>query len=661
MGKPAFSATFKEGTMVASKAEQVFSHVELNRRYTSLLKRKMDEVSFDRLMVLENEKLVSFIGEWVEICDPDSVFMCDDSDDDAEYIRLKALEKREETPLAKRGQTVHYDGYGDQGRAPGATKFMVAREHIAEMGGLPCVEHQEGLAEIKNIANGIMRGKEAIVKLSCECPTRSAFSIGCAQLTDSFYVAHSEDILYRRGYKHFKEMKPEEKANFFCFCHSAGRLDERGCSIDLDKRRIYQDLETLSVYSMNNQYAGNSVGLKKHAMRLAIRKSGGENWLCEHMFIMGCQNREKRRVTYFCGAYPSACGKTATAMLPGESIVGDDIAYFRNINGEFRAANVERGIFGIITDAKQNDDPVIFKTLTEPHEMIFSNILTGPDNEPYWLGMGMDAPKSGANHSGPGWYQGKEDSEGVLIPLAHPNSRFTIRLEYLENLDPAWDDKQGVLVGGIIYGGRDADTSVPIEESFNWEDGIITKACTLESETTFATIGKEGVRAPQPMANLDFISYPISKYVLNNINFVRGIKQVPRIFAVNYFLRNPDNSFCTSKLAKKVWLHWAEARIHKEVDALDTPTGLIPKYGDLKPLFESLLGENYLQADYEYQFSFRCDAWIAKLQRSIQFFRKNAPGTPDRVYECWQRTVDKINAAKHKYGVVIPPGQYLTP
>ena len=637
---------------------EVFPNTEQGRKNQALLKEKMDAASFAKLMALENEKLLNFLGEWVEVCEPDSVFMCDDSDEDAEVIRRKALEKREETHLAKAEQTIHYDGYGDQGRAPGATKFMLAKENIAEMGGLPCVEHGAGLAEIKSIARGIMRGKEAVVKLSCECPTMSPFSIGCAQLTDSYYVAHSEDILYRRAYEHFKNMKPEEKDNFFCFCHSAGRLDERKCSIDLDKRRIYQDLETLSVYSMNNQYAGNSVGLKKHAMRLAIRKSGYENWLCEHMFIMGCQNREKKRVTYFVGAYPSACGKTSTAMLPGETIVGDDIAYFRNINGEFRAANVERGIFGIIKDVNAKDDPVIFKTLMEPREMIYSNVLTGPDNNPYWLGMGVKTPSKGSNHSGPDWYEGKKDSGGNVIPLAHPNSCYTIRLEYLENLDTAWNDKQGVLVGGIIYGGRDSDTSVPVEESFNWEDGIITKACTLESETTFATIGKEGVLAPQPMANLDFVSYPVGRYVLNNLKFVQGIRKVPKIFTMNYFLRGPDGGFCTSKLAKKVWLHWAEARVHNEVGAWETPTGLIPKHEDVRTLFKSLLEEDYSKPDYEYQFSFRCDTWMAKLQRSTDFFRKNCPGTPDKVYQSWKTSMEKIKAAKLKYGAIIPPGRY---
>ena len=322
-----------------------------------------------------------------------------------------------------------------------------------------------------------MRGKQAIVKLFCEGPPMGPFAVACAQITDSFYVSHSEDILYRRGYEHFRQMA--DKNDFFRFLHSAGPLDERGCTVDLEHRRIYQDLVTMTVYSMNDQYAGNSIGLKKHAMRLAIKKSGGEGWLCEHMFVMGCKNHRTGRITHFCGAYPSACGKTSTAMLPGETIVGDDIAYFRNIDGEFRAVNVERGIFGIIRDVNPEDDPVIFRTLHSEKEMIFSTVLVGPDDNPYWIGMGVDTPDTGENHSGPGWHPGKKDDAGKEIPIAHPNSRYTIRMQYLENLDPSWNDREGVRVGGIIYGGRDGDTSVPVEESPDWEDGIVIKACTL--------------------------------------------------------------------------------------------------------------------------------------------------------------------------------------
>ncbi len=628
----------------------------MNEKYEALLKAKMSEESYQKLVALENNKLFDFIGEYVELCEPDSVYMCDDSDADAEYVRKRSIEIGEEIPLAKDGQTIHYDGYGDQARDKKNTKFMVEKDRLDAMSALNCVEYNEGLAEIKEIAKGIMKGKQAIVKLFCECPTMGPFSIACAQITDSTYVSHSEDILYRRGYEQFQQMA--DKDNFFRFVHSAGQQDERGCTVNLDKRRIYQDLVTDTVYSMNAQYAGNSVGLKKHSMRLAINRSGKEGWLCEHMFIMSCQNEKKNRATYFCGAYPSACGKTSTAMIPGEKIVGDDIAYFRNIDGEFRAANVERGIFGIIRDVKEKDDPVIFKTLMEPKEMIFSNVLTGPDNNPYWLSMGVDAPKEGSNHSGPGWTEGKTDETGKEITISHANARYTLRMEYLENLDPAWNDKQGVAVSGVIYGGRDSTASMPVEESFDWADGIILKACTLESETTAAILGQEGVRVPQPMANLDFVSYPLGEYIENNLKFVDGIKNPPPIYATNYFLRTPEGKFCTSVQAKKVWLHWAEGRIHGEYEVLETPTGLIPKYEDVKLLFTELLGDDYTEAEYAYQFTFRCTEWLSKIERAEAFYAKKGTTLPQVVTDKWNAVKGKIKAAQEKYGDLIAPGTY---
>lgn len=631
--------------------------MQMNPTYETLLKEKMSEESYNKLTALENPKLFNFVGEYVELCQPDSVFMADDSDKDAEYIRQLSLTRGEEKQLARENATMHYDGPKDQARDKANTKFMVSKERMAEMGGLNTIEYNEAKKEVKSIMNGIMKGKMAILKLFCECPTQSPFSIGCVQLTDSTYVAHSEDILYRRGYEHFMNMKPEEKDDFFRFCHSAGELDENGCCANLDKRRIYQDLENKMVFSMNAQYAGNTVGLKKHAMRLAIDKSANEGWLCEHMFIMSVQNDKRARASYFVGAFPSACGKTATAMIPGEKIVGDDIAYFRNINGQFRAANVERGIFGIIRDVNPKDDPVIYDTLMQPQEMIFSNVLTGPDNLPYWQGMGVETPKKGVNFQGE-WWEGKTDENGNEVPISHGNARYTIRMEYLENLDPAWDDRDGVEVAGVIYGGRDSDTTVPCEESPNWRDGIILKACTLESETTAATLGKQGVRVHQPMANLDFIAYPIGDYVENNITFGEQFDNCPKIFSTNYFMCGEDGKIATSKLAKKVWMHWFEGRANGEFEALQTPTGLIPVYEDLAPMFKEMLDEDFSRELYDYLFTFRCDKWLEKLQRNIDWFKENAPSTPDYVFEYWNQTAEKIEAAKAKYGNLIKPGDY---
>jgi len=338
--------------------------------------------------------------------------------------------------------------------------------------------------------------------------------------------------------------------------------------------------------------------------------------------------------------------------------VGDDIAYFRNIGGEFRAVNVEGGIFGIIQDVNAKDDPLIFENLMKNQEIIFSNVLMGPDKMPYWLGMGVQAPSEGRNHFGE-WHKGVLDSKGKEVGVAHGNARFTMRLDYLDNIDrEGFEAKNGVMVEGILYGGRDSDTTVPVEESPNWKDGILLKACTLESETTSATIGAEGVRTPSPMANMDFVSYPLGSYTMNNIKFGESVKKTPKIFSNNYFMRGADGKFVTSKLAKKVWLHWAEGRIHGELDAYETPTGKIPMYEDLARLFRTYLNETFTEETYTYLFTFRCTKWIEKLQRAKAFYLKMDADTSKEIFDYWDATIAKIEGAREKFGDQIKPGVY---
>ncbi|MDD2440596.1 MAG: phosphoenolpyruvate carboxykinase (GTP) [Clostridiaceae bacterium] len=626
--------------------------------YETLLKERMSRESYAKLTALKNEKLLDFVGFFVDHCDPKSVFVCGDSEQDIQYVRDQALKLGEELTLANSKQTIHWDGYGDQARDKESTRFLVYKENLESMKTLNSVEYEAGYQEILGIAKGIMKGKEAVVLFFSEGPTESPFTIPCVQFTDSWYVAHSETILYRTAYSHFMKMQDAHKDDFFRFIHSAGQLDEKGNTVNLDKRRIYMDTQNNIVYSMNNQYAGNSIGLKKHAMRLAINKARYEGWLCEHMFVMAAVDADKKRKTYFCGAYPSACGKTSTAMIPGEQIVGDDIAYFRNIDGEFRAVNVEFGMFGIIKDVNAKDDPVIFENLKKNQEVIFSNVLMGPDRQPYWLGMGEEAPKEGRNHFG-AWHEGVKDKKGKEVDLAHGNARYTMRLDYLANIDKAgFEAKEGVKVEGILYGGRDSDITVPIEESPNWKDGILLKAATLESETTSATLGAEGVRKPSPMANLDFVSYPLGEYTSNNISFGENVTTAPKVFSTNYFMLSEDGKFMTSKLAKRVWLHWAEGRIHGEYDAYETPTGKIPKYQDLAALFKKYLDEDFTEADYTYLFTFRCTKWIEKLERTKAFYAKMDPGTPKDIFAYWDATIERIKAARARYGDLIKPGQY---
>ncbi|MFA5468322.1 MAG: phosphoenolpyruvate carboxykinase domain-containing protein, partial [Sphaerochaetaceae bacterium] len=203
-----------------------------------------------------------------------------------------------------------------------------------------------------------------------------------------------------------------------------------------------------------------------------------------------------------------------------------------------------------------------------------------------------------------------------------------------------------------------SDTTVPVEESLSWKDGILLKAATLESETTSATLGAEGVRVPSPMANLDFLSYPLGTYTENNIKFGEAVGESPKIFSNNYFMRGEDGNFITSKLAKKVWLHWAEGRIHNEFEFHLTPTGRIPLYEDLKALFKKYLDEEFSEEDYNYLFTFRCSKWIEKLERTKAFYKKTDANTSQAILDYWDDAIKKIKKAKKDFGDLILPGAY---
>jgi len=453
------------------------------------LKSYLEQKDLEKLLRIENAYLHSFIAHYVQLLKPSRVFVCSDDPRDIKFVRDESLRKGEEKILATPGHTIHFDNYYDQARDKTHTKILLPRGK--SLGREILTEDREtGLREIHDLMDGIMQGKDLYVKFFCLGPTHSEFSVPCVQLTDSAYVAHTEDILYRQGYEEFLRQGP--RARFFKFVHSQGELDENKTSKNLDKRRIYIDLADEIVFSVNTQYGGNSIGLKKLAMRLAIHRGYREGWLTEHMLVMAIHGSNGRK-TYFTGAYPSMCGKTSTAMMEGETIVGDDIAFLRKKNGEIRAVNVEKGVFGIIQGVNKKDDPIQWEALHKPNEIIFSNVLVLPSGEVYWNGKDDNIPKEGYNHSGK-WFLGKKDAEGNEIPPSQPNARFTISLEAMKNLDPALNDPEGVPVGGIVYGGRDTDTSVPVEESFGWVHGIVTKGASLESETTAATLGKEGVR-----------------------------------------------------------------------------------------------------------------------------------------------------------------------
>ena len=288
--------------------------------------------------------------------------------------------------------------------------------------------------------------------------------------------------------------------------------------------------------------------------------------------------------------------------------------------------------------------------------MIFSNILIH-EGEPYWLGMGLEKdeyPEDGMNHSGE-WYKGKKDEKGNEIPLAHPNARYTIRLNELENIDPNWDDPEGHIINGVFYGGRDSDTNPPISEALTWDHGVYMGA-TIESETTSATLETAGVRKSSPMAIMDFMVVPFGLYLSNHIRFGNTLKNIPKVYSTNYFIKDQNGRYLNEKVDKKIWVIWAEGRVHGEYDAIETPIGHIPRYEDLRTLFKKVFDREYTEKEYVEQFSIRVQKYLEKQARMEELY-----GDEAEIPEAFWAVHNKIKEALQKLreqGETLPPSYF---
>jgi phosphoenolpyruvate carboxykinase (GTP) len=158
------------------------------------------------------------------------------------------------------------------------------------------------------------------------------------------------------------------------------------------------------------------------------------------------------------------------------------------------------------------------------------------------------------------------------------------------------------------------------------------------------------------MSNLDFLSVPIGRYVDNCLKFGLGLEHPPRIFGVNYFLRNEAGGFLNDKTDKRVWFKWMELRVNSEVNVIETPTGKMPQYSDLRRLFADILGKEYSFEDYQTQFTLRIKERLAKLDRIEHSFEQNKE-IPTKLYDIINEQRTRLLSTRARLGDYVKPSQ----
>jgi len=480
------------------------------------------------------------------------------------------------------------------------------------------MEPGEAKRLLTRLSTGCMKGRTMYVLPYMMGHPDSPYAKACIQITDSSYVAVSMRIMTRLGKQALEKLK--NRNDFVRGFHSIGDLSPK-------RRFIMHFPDDNLVWSIGSGYGGNALlGKKCFSLRIASWLGYRQGWLAEHMVIMGIEDPQGE-ITYICGAFPSACGKTNLAMmesaLGGYRVwtLGDDIAWL-NIgpDGRLWAINPETGYFGVAPGTSMVSNPNMMRTLRRGlfTPTLFTNVALNPEtNEPWWEGLDGPVPEKLLDWQGRPWKPGSREK------AAHPNSRFTVSIYNTPTLSPEFDNPRGVPISAIIFGGRRGHLIPLVVESFDWSHGVFLGA-RMGSETTAAAAGEVGIVRRDPMAMLPFCGYNLGVYFRHWLNMGQRLSRPPKIFSVNWFRVDEHGRFIWPGFGHNMRvLKWIIDRVKGRVPARETPVGLIPYLDDLVVDDLNLPREKLAQL-----FEIKMSEWKKEVEEIRHFFQQYGQHMP---------------------------------
>jgi len=556
-----------------------------------------------------NASIQQWVKEVAALCQPDDVFWCDGSEEEKERLTRVAVECGDLIALNQQvlpGCYLHRSALNDVARTENLT-FVCTEDEDDAGPNNNWMAPAESYDKLGKIFRGAMRGRTMYVIPFLMGPHGSSFSKVGIQVTDSVYVVLNMRIMTRMGNVALDHLGNSD--DFTRGLHSKADLD-------IERRFICHYPQDNTIWSVGSGYGGNALLAKKClALRIASKLGQKEGWLAEHMLIVGVENPDGE-ITYICGAFPSACGKTNMAMLvppasmPGWKIhtIGDDISWLRvGADGRLWAINPEAGIFGVAPGTGSNTNPNAVQTVKK--DTIFTNVALRSDGTVWWEGHDDPVPANAQDWRGKPW-----DPEGGH-PAAHPNARFTVSINQTPTYSPQWEKPEGVPISAILFGARRQKLIPLVYQSFDWQHGTFLGA-TLASETTAAATGAVGVVRRDPMAMLPFCGYNMGDYWGHWLSMAKRATNPPKIFRVNWFQRSERGRFLWPGFGENLRvLRWVIERAKGGGQADETAIGYLPKASSL-----SGPGLEISKSDVDQLVAVDREAWKTNLKSQSSFF-----------------------------------------